>query len=242
MTLTYYKDYQKLFAGCVAYYDGSTSGTTLNNIINTAQNGTLGANASIVSDRFDKLRSMKTTPSSITDSTAIITCYPQTGDLYAMCGWFYFVTGSSTTEPVQSICYNNTTQKLFSIGDFTGSFDPLLAIIDNKNGRIIYTTNTVPSGWNHVAIRWNGTRYEFYANGILIPAFEWSATISIITLASDHKIGFWTKAAPIHYYGTTVSDYMVFTSSISPEQIKTIYNLTRTKYIYPVMPGVRGVE
>lgn len=246
MTLTKYSgQYEELFTGCAAYYDGSYSGTTLYNIINPTQNATMGANVSIIADRNGLIKSFKTNPSSVSDSTAIITCYPQSGNLYGFCGWVYFPVDSSSL-PLSTISFGSTNKELLTFGNFSSSISGEIISLQQYNTggttiKITYTTGGVSAGWHFIAIIWRSAGYYITSvDGIWQSNSIFQNHCPLITLSSSHKIGYYIPTTA--YYSIQLSEYMVFTSLMTLEQVYTLYKLTKSKYLYPVQSGIRGVE
>lgn len=170
--MDFYHDYQELFAGAAAYYDGSYSGTTLYNVLNPSQNATMGANANVIADRNGFIKAMKTNPSSTSDSTAKITCYPKSGSLYGMCGWCFVNTWNSLDWG--GTIQLNSSKNMISFGDYTGSYNPYISTVDIINTRNTYSTASISTGWNHIIVLWDGSKYTFYVNGALQPQSYYS--------------------------------------------------------------------
>lgn len=106
------------------------------------------------------------------------------------------------------------------------------------------------------------TPHKITVSGGTISATGWPSTVviyvdGVVSSTIDtnwHLIGITTSGTAFaasnlivgydgtNYFTGSIGEIMTFSDQLSAVQIKTLYNLTRSKVLYPILPGIRGVE
>lgn len=237
MTLTFYRDYQELFAGCWAYYPN-----TLVDIVGgyhaTNQGGTLTA-----TDRFGGLNknyyfSGVIGVNAILPTTVASTVSANTNNTILIWGK---KVGGSNSALLSKPC--DSTGLYY---DWYLSNDGIIVTTGTTRNALWYTP--VPTNWNLHAFTYNQTILIGYLNGIAFNSVSASGAIpnrnSTTTLYKYPSIGSWANGTEsgAAFSNVSIGEIWFFNRVLSAAEIKMLYDLTKSKYLYPVLPGQRGVE
>ncbi|MFA4886716.1 MAG: LamG domain-containing protein [Candidatus Nanoarchaeia archaeon] len=97
-------------------------------------------------------------------------------------------------------------------------------VINNSN--YLYTPiNLSVNNWNHIAVTYNGTAVALYQNGTLVAAAAQTGKIAVEN-TYETLIGTYTNVdgGPYNYFNGTIDEILIFNRSLSPEQIRAIYD------------------
>lgn len=252
MTLTKYSGaYEELFSNCIALWNNSkvgVSGTTIFNIINS---GTYDA-------------TLTGTPLTSTDRFGIGTNTLQcTGSNYisiAHNAIFNIGSGNMTIAIwVKPYTLSGNYVELVGKGARSGSVSGYRSwnlLIGTSNSYLYILNGIAEYGyqidaatfsdiypWSFLVLRKTGTTWELSINGGSFVQFTTSAATPSDAANNGIRVcaGVNTTTPTATNVGA-IGEIMYFTSSVSLAQIKTLYDLTSKKYLYPVLPGQRSCE
>lgn len=260
MTLTYYKDYQELFQNIAIYYDLSSrgiSGTTVQNMATPGtNNGTLNGTGWTYTDA-DRFGIAKQTNNNWTDETKYISTpfvinyqngtfalwiKPTSATASKITGNYYIPDASHVSDFV--IGYSNDNRCSFNIQQ------------SSSTQNIVAITNTISIGtWVLILCSWGTTHkqniYVFSLTGLIDKAYN-NNTYYSASQTKGLPIGleYWQvynayggiEYKDSHFYGN-IGEVMIWKDrQLSETEIYQLWNLTRQKYLFPVLPGQRGVE
>ena len=241
MTLTYYRDYQELFAGCVAYWDGSNAGTTLYDIIGS-YNGTLVGSPTAVQNSFGISKAFGFNGSSNYITTSIVPNYSSGTFIIRIkrnaTGVYHCMFGCQNMSSPWYSNYlhfrgdNNKIEYVYSQGAAASSLLSTVAV-----------TNT--SDYYTIAVTWNNSTAgsAIYINGILNASNSVSAANTSVSNTAYIMASHDSDGNPVRKWCNGNLEFaMLYNRSLSAVEIAEIYQLTRQKYLYPIFPGHRGVE
>lgn len=246
MTLTYFKDYQELFQGCTAYWDGSVN-TTLQDVIG-GYHGTINGATKNVPDRFGIANKGLYFHSSEADyvllpnvaltqcPTTVIywarhpTVTPENPGTLDVWNVFCFVYGSSDLQ--SGFRYGDgSTYNRVAMRKYNGTTPILL-----EPSVPIY-----PDFYYYIACRYNANHtMDMFINNEKFSSSD--TTVANTALTQSNRIGgqTWPPYKTTDFY---LNELVLFKgSALSDEKIRGIYKLTKSKYLYPVQSGVRNVE
>jgi hypothetical protein len=248
MTLTYYKDYQELFAGAVAYWDGSlTSDGKLQDIIG-GYHGTINGATKNVVNRFEMLNSGIYFNSQESDYIALpnvaLTQCPTT----CMC-WVRHPTilnanpGEINVWPICCFVYGSSDIQIgFRMGD--GSTYNKIAIRKwlQPNEVLLEASKQINiDDYYFVAGRYNANHtMDLFINN---EKFSSSNTQPAYTGNTQSNCFGSTTWPPYYKTNFYFSEFLLYKgTAVSDEIILEFYNISRNKYLYPVQSGNRAVE
>lgn len=248
MTLTKYKDYQELFNGITAYWDGSlTSDGKLQDLISGYHGTFHGATKNVVnrfginntgiyfnSDESDYIDlpsiSLTQCPTTIicwVRHPTIITSNPGTTEAWVI---FCFVYGSSDLQ-----CG-------FRIGD-ASTYNKVAMRKFNGTSGILLEPN-IPintSDYYFIACRYNADHtMDLFINDV--KTHSSNTDVANAALTQTNALGSWTWA-PYMKTNFYLDNLSLFKGvALSDDIIKMIYHVSKNQYLYPLIDGERGVE
>ncbi len=248
MTLTYFKDYQELFAGQVPYYDGSLTSDGKLQDINSGYHGTIIgatrtgtnrfgiANKCMVFDGTDDYVNTGYVLGTVSNRTITI-WFKHTEDRVDASRTIIF--GKSASDggfPYFKIYHNTSNEYALTVRQS--------AALPTEYTVVIPSTNFTLNSWYMITGSMGTRGLEIYLNGALINSNNAVTFVPVIT-TNPLVIG-----ASMSTNGTTISDYckaeigevLINSTQPTPEVIKSLYNLTKSKYLFPVQSGIRAVE
>lgn len=252
MTLGYWKDYQELFNGISIYYDLSSrgiSGTVVQNLATPGTNdGTLVGTGWTFTDE-DRFGITKQTNANWSTSKYISSPLVINHQNTTLAAWVKLsTTGNGTARNIfgfytvgsgNFITSVNASRKLYLEMSF-----PSAGTEVSKTA-----TNTFPNNeWTFVVATW-GTVY-------LVNLYYFSTTGLIELMSSTNNVyplgntktfsvgaGNWNTGYINPFSYGNIGETMVFLNKqLSKAEIYQLWDLTRKKYLYPILPGVRSVE
>jgi len=246
MTLTKYKDYNELFNGCVAYYDGSlNSSGQLQDLSGNGYNGSITGATRTGNNRFG-FSNKSLYFSNTTDKVDTgISSGMGTGAFTAI-AW---INSNINTTVLNRVIVNNGYNSITSTMGFQ------LALVYSSPNFGLYFLISTGSAWTSQAVfsslltcynNWAfvamtfipSTNYNLYVNGSNI----YTGSIAYTTHANPYTVYIGKD------YGRTdstfsgnIGEVILYNRSLSSYEISLIYKLTSQKYLYPVLQGQRGV-
>lgn len=254
MTLGFYRDYQELFRGCIAYLDLSSrgiSGTTIYNPFGTINATKNASSALTTTDRFgfpnNALKFNGTADGGI--DTGIYT-----PSAFTVVVWVYPNAVSSSSN--RKVCGDNNNNNMHRRGwDFCiepiNSTTPNTGIVYGDGAstqQIIRNSSTflpVSGIWTMYTVLFSGnaigSRVIVYKNldtVINTTTVAKTRTINHNNLRIGSQGDSYGSRQSVHAFG----EVMVFDRVLSAVEVKTLYDLTSKKYLYPVIAGYRGLS
>lgn len=250
MTLTFYRDYQELFQGCIVYYDGTMSGSSFQNLITPGTYDGL-VNGSMFQTGTNRFGKLNTTRICAGVNTEYISNLPAiTYQNGAALIWFYSTNPSGSDQGLITANNSSSPYQAFVIAIKTSTGEIIFWIrqVDGSTAIVKSTIGLTANTWYCIAVSW-GTTYKM--NMVL-----GTATGHVETLYNNNS---WYPASnPVPVYAGlysnsgsvrnnplngSMNEIMIFKDvHVSPVQLRMLYEITRKKYLYPVLPGQRGVE
>ena len=238
MTLTKYRDFQELFAGCVAYYDGSLNPAGKLQDLIGENHGTITGATKTGTDRFGTPNRIMSFDGSddyvytgvVPSSVGTILIWIKTTSTVA--SRYFIGEQHSTNNPYSWISIGSIGN-----GQFTCAFGGASAsqeVYCNSTGLSINN-----GSWHFLGMTWNSSvGISAIYNGDIIKT-------TLAALRGDGHIGFNigslnynTSYSPI---AALIGEVYIFNRVLSVAEIKTLYNFMYGRYMYPIIPGVRGV-
>ncbi len=104
------------------------------------------------------------------------------------------------------------------------------------NVRSAFSNTAVPiNAWSFVALTYNGTNSTFYLNGVA----DGITGIAPPTLVTGH--GFIGGGAADSFFNGTIDELRIYNRSLSPSEISTLYNTTKTYKIVMKTTPTQGI-
>lgn len=242
MTLEFFKDYQELFNGCVWYSDGSLgTSNELLNIMNSSLNAPMtGSITRTGNDRFGRQNMTLnnfaagryfTMPQSIFTDNSNLTIlvwvkYPATISVQSQILGPLTQTGGN--GGIWLHMYSTGT--IMEFYDFRVNPTPYLGCnIVNDAGWHMWTVQTNKS---------TGAACKLWIDGLYkVSGSTFAAGGNAYTMCLGNNV-----PRTDYYYKDAIGEMLIFNRLITDIEIKEFYDLTKTKYLYPVLPGQRSVE
>ena len=249
MTLTPFSDYSELFRNCVGYWDGSlNSAGNLQDIIGS-NHGTISGATKTESDRFGIINKCYTNANNNQVITIPLAAEP-TG-AKTICVWL----------KTRNTTYGNSEQGgyIYDSGTWSSSYRGTgISLRDTgKIGIYIGSASSIASFFSNASTYLDGLWHlivftsvgdtttnglKLYIDGIFSIA---STGASGIGGAVSHNIYLGNPYYTSYPNAPILSPWgelIIYNRVLTSEEIKQIYNLTKIKYVYPLLSGIRGVE
>ncbi len=246
MTLTYYSSYQELFARCVGYWDGSLNESNQYQNLIGSYHGTLTGTTRNQTDRFGITNRGYTATSGSQYITISKSAEPIGAKTILM--WIKYPLIYPTAY---CYLYDTCSSSWNNIGNYIRVSTTSINIVGTKgtSGQNNYVLGGSflgdPRGSHYfIGFAWDGTinanAVKSYINGNVVAS---TTAISVESAARTYDIKLLGINNSSEYYFTGgLFEIMIFNYQLSEPEIKALYNLTKSKYLYPVQSGVRGVE
>ena len=240
MTLSFYKDYIELFNGCLWYSDGSfDSNDSLLNYMNALQCTKTGTPTRTAIDRFgtpNKAVNNFTNSSYFTLPKSIFT----NNSILTFCFWVKFPSSAPTAYP--SILGTNVSPEGGGIFLF----------FHNSGYLSFYDYRTNPSTYKETVITWTGNWHFIVAQTNRNSGSDVKTYIDSEYKGSGNSFAAGGGSTYAQLLGnstrynrplsTALGEFMIFNKILSISEISALWNLTKSKYLYPVQSGNRAVE
>lgn len=246
MTLNFYQDNQELFAGCVSYWDGSVSGTTLLDIVGT-NHGTINGATKTGTDRFGNVNRGFIANSGLQYITINKSAEPIGAKTILM-----YIKYPDLYPSEQKYIYDTSGSSWDNVGNLIRLYPTNLNLVGSKgtSGQDNYSVTGSFSGdprgsYHLIGFTWDGTTntngVKLYINGIIIAS---TTAISVESTARTYNIKLLgVNSYSTWYYTGCLYELIIYNRALSATEIKTLYDITKTKYLYPLFSGgIRGVE
>lgn len=249
MTLTFYRDYQELFANCSIYYDLSLTSTSL---LQDLIGGYHATNSGVVftgTDRFGKLN--KTMVFDGADSMSF-TLPTTTLTSVTLAMWLNISSSGAANQFIYSYMINSS----YEVKGFRLNMDNFILSFSGLNSNWAPASYTLTASqkdvWVFVVGTFSNTDQinRIYvsnptSNTISQSGYtSWGVNIATPSAGTGH-IGKAPAGWGIgdRYYTGGMGEVMVWLNrSLSASEVAMLYNLTKSKYLFPVQSGIRGVE
>lgn len=240
MTLSFFRDYQELFVGCQILYDGSYSGTTLYNVINSGTyDGVIAGSPNRSADQFelnttafdwitsgDSAKRIDTQWNPTAAGTWML-LYKKADVVNSGNGYMGAWDGAASTSYLLMGLPDNSKKAQFGTGDLTNGSKWMDSLYDLNNGN-----------WRVLTLSWgtNGTR--LYIDGVLNASNTTTpitSALQTIWIGAEHYCA-GTNRSVLH----TTGPCAIFNVQKSDTDILTLSRLMLKKLSYPIYPGVRS--
>lgn len=251
MTLTFYRDYQELFAGMTGYWNLSNSGiigTICPNIINSGTNdGTVVGSPSKAVDRFGIASNTLTFDA--TDDKITLPTTALNSATFGIGGWIKGAVRATGERRTMVSCMNPYSWciVLSDTNTSNGSPNKIQFMVQNTVPDVFVansvTTLTATETWYFVFATINDSTgvMRLFVNG----AYESTATRTgshrSYSLANSIGAQF-DGTNTVYIHNSAIGEIMFFTTIPSDAVIKQLYALTSKKYLYPLFSNRRCVE
>lgn len=202
-----------------------TSGTTVYDASGNGRNGTITGGTLVADPLAPTGRAV-----SLDGIDDYVSAATATVSLYAWEGWFYFPAsyGSATSYDVPLGSAGSHAPTIYIGGGVTGTVaDEVLSMVRSTNFAIVCYAGasvTITAGWHHIAARWNGSQYENYLDGALLPSTA-SGTHALATL-DDLYVG--RDSGGFGYLQGKAAHVAVYGADLTGVRIKAHYNAAKT--------------
>lgn len=158
------------------YLCNEGTGTTLRDFSGNARDGTLGAAAAAptwaaTGLTFDGGDQVMVGPVTVGGTVQNL------GTLEVIFSLAAPAAPDSTTNAILNLTeYSAGNLGYLALGEISGAIPGELVTLNSQAGGTYYSAKwidaagTVPAGWNHLALRWNGANYDIFLNGAQKPA------------------------------------------------------------------------
>lgn len=168
-------------------------------------------------------------------STAYVDVTGISLDLYTWAAWFYTptqITSASTGRGVFRYG-SDSTQSVFATGSVTATAaDETVTLLAGVSGGgpflRRYIKDNIAAGWTHITIRWTGSTYDIYLNGVAATMFTGSGG-SITSLLTATQMSLGGNTAYSQHDGL-LGDVRIYNRSLGADEIWQLYNASRTGY------------
>lgn len=244
--MTQYKDYQELFANCVWYSDNSLSSDgNLNNLANPNLQGTkIGSPTKAGTDRFGNVNKALD-GFSASNFWQIPTTILLSNVSLSFCFWIKSPSTQPTTYP--SIIGTSAVYTSGGIWIWLSTADYHMAMYDFRTNPTAYAEGTRKTDfpydgkWHFVVCETNETAAgaNIWVDCILHMTGATYNSGSSGGINANQYYGAGTGYSD-RYYTSSLGELIIFSSLLTQTQIKTIYELTKLKYLYPNIYGVKS--
>ena len=150
-----------------------------------------------------------------------------TNDYLALSGSFSYTTHSISTWI--KFADDNVNKTIFDYRDanddgihlYVSTSEELIYQVNAVDGH--YTQSIAPNVWHHVVATNDGTTSKIYLNGDLVETANTSST-TINVSGAEARIGARSHTSASNYYQGNISELAFYTSALTANQVKTIYN------------------
>lgn len=232
MTLTKYKDLQELFVNCIAYYPGQlNSDGKLADVIG-GYHGTITGATRTGTDRFEMTNKTFVYNNNTTVIGNIAALKPTTG--FTIIYW---------TNPNSTSSQGGVYPVIFSCATWGAYYDYLIyfdagkmkLMIQSASAGSTVQTNTITTGvWQMIAFTYTpNALFGSYVNGGWNNSYN-STSVQIAYTSSNVVIGNYNGTTG-QYYSGLIGEILFFDKALTAAQVKSLYNLTKDMYIYPLL-------
>lgn len=102
-----------------------------------------------------------------------------------------------------------------------------------------YIRSNFSKGYNQIILRWNGTRYDCYLNGISVTVYD-KTVAPAPTVISNAAVYLGKRQAAAQYFTGNILNFEIYDHSFSTTEVARKYNefINRS----PINPPIRGLE
>ena len=150
-----------------------------------------------------------------------------TNDYLALNGTFSYTTHSISTwvkfvdDSVNKTIFDYRDANDDGIHLYVSTSEQLIYQVNAVDGH--YTQSIAPNVWHHVVATNDGTTSKIYLNGDLVETADTSST-TINVSGAEARIGARSHTSASNYYQGNISELAFYTSALTANQVKTIYN------------------
>lgn len=150
-----------------------------------------------------------------------------TNDYLALNGSFSYTTHSISTwvkfadDSVNKTIFDYRDANDDGIHLYVSTSEQLIYQVNAVDGH--YTQSIAPNVWHHVVATNDGTTSKIYLNGDLVETANTSST-TINVSGAEARIGARSHTSASNYYQGNISELAFYTSALTANQVKTIYN------------------
>lgn len=148
-------------------------------------------------------------------------------DYLALNGSFSYTTHSISTwikfadDSVNKTIFDYRDANDDGIHLYVSTSEQLIYQVNAVDGH--YTQSIAPNAWHHVVATNDGTTSKIYLNGDLVETANTSST-TINVSGAEARIGARSHTSASNYYQGNISELAFYTSALTANQVKTIYN------------------
>jgi len=232
-----------IFNSCVAYYDfsknaldviGSNNGTVNGATLTT--NHLNQTNSAFDFDGTDDYISIA--DSSVFDFSA--------NDEFSVAGWYYFDSLTDINKYPSLFCKRtgNTAHGFdLIINRYDGTITSLgclniPAFMTGMTGGWTQNADALVTGqWYNIVLTASKTRIELWINDV--SKYVETGTFDYVDNSNNLEIGRRTSDIYAGYHDGKICNFMIFNKALSSDEVKQLYDLTKSKVVYPIVKGWR---
>lgn len=246
MTLGFYKSYQELFTGCLFCYTGEVNSDGKLADIMGNYHGTIYNATKTGTDKFgvaNKAHVFNGTTAYVATGYA-----PNSLTEFSIVMW---LNATSTSWRMGSRTNDGGTPPFieFFPGNSEGSYAAHMRVYNGGNRDVLIYHSILPltNVWQMRVYTFKASTatngFKFYVNGVLSGYADTSYALSTTTGNYAFYLGatYRGDVGAYNFYTGSIGETMFFNRTLSAVEVKTLYDLTSKKYLYPLV-SPRGVE